>query len=302
MFKKIGVVLYVSILYVCSTVTYASPWGANYFPNTELITHEGKKVRFFDDLIKDKIVAINFMYTHCAEACPLETAQLIRVQKILGDKLGTDIHFYSISINPELDSPEVLNEYRQRFGAKWTFLTGNEQDIIHLRRKLGLYIEGVAEGDNKKNHNVSMIIGNQRTGRWMKRSPFENPYVLADQLSNWLSGWKSAQPKQRYATAPELRPLSTGESLFRTRCASCHTIDGKQQAQALGPDLLGITQRRELTWLVNWLRAPDKMIADKDPIALSLLNQYNGVLMPNLSLSQQDVNNLLHYLQDAKQQ
>ncbi|MGB5307338.1 MAG: SCO family protein, partial [Arenicellales bacterium] len=111
------------------------PWGANYFPNVTLTTHEGKEVRFFDDVIKDKVVAINFIYTHCPDTCPLETAQLVRVQNILGDRMGKDVFFYSISIDPERDTPEVLREYRERFGAEWTFLTGNKEDIIQLRQK-----------------------------------------------------------------------------------------------------------------------------------------------------------------------
>jgi len=220
----------------------ASPWGANYFPNVELITQDGETVRFFDDLIKDKIVVINFIYTSCPDTCPLETAQLVKVQNLLGERVGKDVFFYSISIDPENDTPEALSEYRQRFGAKWTFLTGNNEDIISLRRKLGLYIEEIQDGSN--NHNVSMIIGNQATGQWMKRSPFENTYVLADQVGNWLSGWKSVQPDKDYADAPELRSISLGEQLYRTRCATCHTVTGNELPGALGPDLLGVTERR----------------------------------------------------------
>ena len=189
-----------------------SPWGADYFPNPQLVTQDGDIVRFFDDLIEDKIVAINFIYTSCPDTCPLETAQLMRVQNILGDRLGRDIHFYSITIDPEHDTPEVLKEYRARFGAKWTFLTGAENDIIDLRRKLGLYVEEIQDGSN--NHNVNMIIGNQATGRWMKRSPFENPHVLADQLGNWLTGWRSPPAGEDYANAPTLRMYRRGSGCF----------------------------------------------------------------------------------------
>ncbi len=274
----------------------ASPWGANYFPNIELTTHEGNQVVFFDDLIKDKVVAVNFIYTLCPDVCPLETAQLTRVQKILGDRLGNDVFFYSISIDPETDTPEVLAEYRARFGARWTFLTGDKQEIITLRRKLGLYIAEADDGANKNNHNVSMIIGNQATGRWMKRSPFENPYVLADQIGNWLSGWVSVQRGPDYADAPDLRPLAKGEPLFRTRCASCHSTDGQRKTGDLGPDLLGVTRIRDQEWLVKWLLAPDRMIAGKDPLALALLKQNNGLAMPNLRLNRQEVLELIAYM------
>jgi len=279
-----------------SSVHAATPWGANYFPNVPLTTHEGKTVHFFDDLIKDKVVVINFIYTHCADSCPLETAQLIRVQKIMGDRLGKDVFFYSITIDPENDTAATLKEYRERFKARWTFLTGDKDDIILLRKKLGLYIEEIQDGSN--NHNVSLIIGNQATGRWMKRSPFENPHVLADQIGNWLTGWKTAAVSNDYTHAPKLRNISRGEQIFRTRCASCHTVTGNELAEALGPDLLGINKRRDKQWLFDWLKAPDQMLAKKDPIAVALFKQYNNLVMPNMRLNQQEAQQLLNYISD----
>ena len=274
----------------------SSPWGANYFPNVPLITDDGDTVHFFDDLIEDKIVAINFIYTTCVDSCPLETAQLVKVQQILGDRLGKDVFFYSISIDPEHDTPAVLSEYKERFGANWMFLTGDNDDIISLRRKLGLYIEEIQDGSN--NHNVNMIIGNQATGRWMKRSPFENPYVLAEQIGNWLTDWKAPPKGGDYASAPKLRDVLPGERLFRTRCATCHTVTGEEPENALGPDLLGVTGKRDINWLVNWLRAPDQMLAQQDPIALALYAQYDELAMPNMRLNKQEALDLLSYLDE----
>ena len=277
-----------------ATAAAASPWGANYFPNVELVTHDGETVRFFDDLIENKVVAINFIYTTCVDTCPLETAQLTKVQQILGDRLGKDIFFYSITIDPDHDTPVVLRRYRDQFKAQWAFLTGKESDIVLLRKRLGLYLPEIQDGSN--NHNVSMIIGNQATGRWMKRSPFENPYVLADQLGSWLTGWKDAPRGPDYAQAPQLRAISDGEQLYRSRCAICHTVDGSGD-QVVGPDLQGVTLRRDRQWLVEWLRAPDKMLERGDPIATALLKAYNGVPMPNLRLSEVDVTDILGYLE-----
>jgi copper(I)-binding protein len=118
----------------------------------------------------------------------------------------------------------------------------------------------------------------------MKRSPFENPYVLADQLGNWLSGWKKAQKQDDYSNAPELRDLSRGEQIFRTRCATCHSVTGNEPKGALGPDLLGVTRRRDPQWLLDWLKAPDQMLNNKDPIAVALYEQYNKLAMPNMRL------------------
>ncbi len=205
--------------------TGGSMWGADYFPDVQLTTHEGKKVRFFTDVIKGKVVALNFIYTNCPDACALETARLREVQRILGDRVGRDVFLYSITIDPKHDTVKVLRKYAKRFqiGPGWLFLTGKDADIKLIRTKLGLYSE--EEGDNIKDHNLSFIVGNQATGQWMKLSPFENPYVLATQLGSWLQNWKMPPKEKRdYAEAPEVRNISKGEELFRTRCASCHTI------------------------------------------------------------------------------
>jgi protein SCO1/2 len=281
-----------------------SPWGADYFPNIPLITHEGKKVLFFDDLIKDKVVVINFIFTRCPDACPLETARLREVQKILGDRVGKDVFMYSISIDPEYDTPELLKEYAEKFGVEpgWLFLTGKNEDIIHLRKKLGLY-NPEEEGGNLQAHTLSLIMGNQSTGRWQKGSPFENPYVLATQIGSWLHNWKlPPRKKQDYASAPELRNVSEGENLFRTRCAACHTIGARDEVRAgvpdIGPDLLNVIQRRDREWLIRYMKEPDKMLEERDPVAVALYHAYKSVRMPNLRLSDMDVQKLMNYIEE----
>ena len=68
-----------------------SYWGANYFPNVPLITQDGKTIHFYDDMLRGKIVLINFIYTECGETCPLETAKLVQVYKLLGDHMGKTV-------------------------------------------------------------------------------------------------------------------------------------------------------------------------------------------------------------------
>ena len=280
-----------------------SRWGAGYFPNVPLVTQDGRTVRFFDDLLKDKVVAINFIFTSCPDSCPLETARLANVQRILGDRVGRDVFFYSISIDPTHDTPAVLKAYAEKFqvGPGWQFLTGDEQDITLLRKKLGVFMEELQK-DGSTDHNLSLIVGNQATGRWMKLSPFENPYVLATQLGSWLHNWKLSDPDQKsYADAPKLRTPSRGETLFRTRCAPCHTIGGGEivvgaNGKPLGPDLSGVTEKRPRDWLTRWLADPERMLAEKDPIAVELQTAYNGVLMPNMRLNTLEIDALLEYL------
>ena len=162
-----------------------SPWGDAYFPNVELTNQNGQKVHFYDDLLKNKVVAINFIYTHCGDSCPAETASLRQVHRLLADRMGQDIFFYSISIDPEHDKPQVLKEYANRFkiGAGWSFLTGTKNDTTLLRKKLGLYREDI-EKNKLKEHNINFIIGNEATGQWLKKTPFDEPKSLA-----WLLGY-----------------------------------------------------------------------------------------------------------------
>lgn len=281
-----------------------SIWGANYFPNIPLVTHEGKTVRFFDDLIKGKVVAINFIYTSCPDVCPLETAMLREVQEILGDRVGRDVFMYSITIDPDHDTPEALRKYMEKFevGPGWLFLTGKKDDITLLRRKLGLYREEVG-ADKLEAHGVSGIMGNQSTGRWMKMSPFENPYILATQIGSWLPNYKvPGRKEQDYADAPKVRTISKGESLFRTRCAACHTIGTKDSVKSgtrqVGPDLSFIAAKRDRAWLIRWLREPDKMLAEKDPLAVALFAEFDNVAMPNLRLNDVDIQALLAYIEE----
>ena len=275
-----------------------SRWHANYFPNVPLVTHHGKTVRFYDDLIKDKVVVINFIFTSCKDVCPAETARLRQVQRELGDRVGRDVFIYSISIDPETDTPAVLKRYAQKFkvGAGWLFLTGKAEDIQLLQEKLGLFI---ADLPDPEDHNVNLIVGNEATGRWMKRSPYDDPKILAEVIGSWLHNWKNSDTTAgKYADAPALGRLSRGEYLFRTRCTSCHALGTEG---FLGPDLMGVTEKRDPAWLVRWLKEPDQMLAEGDPIAIELAARYRDLPMPNLGLNDVDVAALIDYMASESQ-
>jgi protein SCO1/2 len=112
-----------------------SPWGASYFPNVPLVTQDGKTVRFYDDLMKGRKVLINFIYALCDQACPLDTANMARVQKMLGPRVGSEVFMYSITLDPEHDTPQALKAYAEQYGAGpgWLFLTGKREDIDAVR-------------------------------------------------------------------------------------------------------------------------------------------------------------------------
>ena len=269
------------------------PWGADYFPNVPLVTQDGKVVRFYDDLLKGKSVAINLIYTHCSASCPLETAKLAQVQRLLGDRVGKDVFFYSISIDPQHDTPEVLKAYMQKYhlGPGWLFLTGKEEDIKLVAKRLGL--SSLTDLSNRDGHMPSLMIGNEPTGRWVRQSAVDNPRFLAVQMGNFF-GWKNAVPTRSYAELTEPPKVDEGARLFNHQCAACHTV-GK--GDAIGPDLANVTKRRDHCWVTRYITEPDKMLAEKDPIAVELFNKYKNVRMPNLSLNPDDVAVLLSHIE-----
>ena len=266
------------------------------FPNVTFTTQDGTSVRFYDDLIKGKIVAINLIYTTCEYSCPLETAKLAQVQRLLGARMGRDVFFYSITIDPEHDTPAVLKEYANRYhaGPGWVFLTGKRVDIERVSKHLGLFSErdrATADG-----HLPYLLVGNEATGQWMRNSAMDNPAFMARTIGDWLDSWQTAprEPLKSYAEVPRLA-FNRGQYTFATQCAACHTIG---RGDHIGPDLLGITASRDRAWLTRFIVEPDKVVAERDPIALSLRDKYKPVRMPNLALTDQDAAAILGYLEE----
>jgi protein SCO1/2 len=268
-----------------------SPWSSNYFPNLPVVTHDGKKLRFYDDLIKGKIVVINFIYTSCTDICSLSTARLAQVRELLGDRVGRDIFFYSITLDPVLDGPEVLKKYAANFydGPGWLFLTGEPEDIDAIRQKLG------ERSRSLKEHRNDVMLGNDATGEWGRDSIFTDIARLAQTI-------RDMDPEEREtAHAPANTHLGDkvmnlggpGQALFMKACSSCHTVGN---GALVGPDLAGVTARRDQDWLIRFITSPGKMISGGDPLALALVAEHNGLRMPNLGLTDNDARDVLAYL------
>lgn len=279
---------------LCAGVASAASFHGDWFPNVVLTDQDGRKHKFYDDVIKDKVVALNFIYTKCTDVCPTDTAQMLQVSALLGDRVGKDIFFYSISIDPDNDTPAVLRRYKEMFGigSNWTFLTGNKDDVALIQRKLGMI---GARVPSLKEHNTSLIVGNEKTAQWIKRSPYDHPKILANLLSNSLNNFTGGGAGLLpFSAAPEISNRTRGDVLFRSRCMACHTVG---EGDKLGPDLAGVVARRDHDWLVRWLKEPDKMIAEGDPIAVSMKAAYRNLPMPNLGLNDTDAAALIEFLQ-----
>jgi cytochrome oxidase Cu insertion factor (SCO1/SenC/PrrC family)/cytochrome c2 len=271
----------------------SSRWGEGYFPNTPVVTHDGNTVRFYDDLIKGKIVVISFIYTSCTDFCPLTTARMSQVEEKLGDLVGRDIFFYSITVDPENDTPEKLKEYADAFsaGPGWRFVTGKPDDIRSILAKLGERRRQLTE------HRNGIVIGNDATGEWSKDTLFGNLDRLVMVIRSMDPKWRDqvrTPPHDEASNTGLLFNDQPGQSLFKKICAPCHTVG---VGDRVGPDLHGITDRRERAWLSSYIRNPHKMRAQKDPVALALAAKYKAARMPILGVTEIDATDLIAYLQ-----
>lgn len=157
----------------------------NLIPNVPLLTHEGKLVRFYDDLIKNKTVLINFMYVRCGDICPGMTANLRRVQEEFGDRIGKDVFMYSVSLDQ--DTPEMLKGYAELFNVQpgWTFLTGKKDDIETLRTQLGFNSWDKKVDKDKTEHIGVVKFGIEHLGRWGMTPALGEPKYIAEYV-RWM--------------------------------------------------------------------------------------------------------------------
>jgi protein SCO1/2 len=151
--------------------------GQETFPNVPLRTQHGTAVRFYDDLVKGKVVLINFFFTSCTSICPRTTDNLKKVQAALGEHLGREVVMISISVDPRADTPAVLEQYALGYGTKagWYFVTGRMEDINLVRRRLGVN----RDGGDKTQHTGLLVYGNDATGQWAATPAMGEPAVIA---------------------------------------------------------------------------------------------------------------------------
>jgi protein SCO1/2 len=141
-----------------------TPAAQKYFTDVALVNQDGKTVRLYSDLLKGKIAVINSFYATEHDTCTAMFRNLEKLQMALGDHVGKDVFFISISVDPLTDTPSVLNAFAQKFNARpgWSFITGAKENVITALRKLGMYVE------SKDDHMMILVIGNEPTGLWKK--------------------------------------------------------------------------------------------------------------------------------------
>ncbi|HEX2255110.1 MAG TPA: SCO family protein [Afifellaceae bacterium] len=149
-----------------------------YFTDLPVTTQDGQTLRFYSDVLKDKVLLVSLFYTSCKGACPVTTAKMAAVQELLGEDFGRRIHFVSITVDPENDTPAVIRDYAAQFGARdgWLFLTGDQEDLRTIAYRLG------HRHENVEAHPPLYLVADTRRGYWRKLMPNVATEPLAEML------------------------------------------------------------------------------------------------------------------------
>lgn len=150
-----------------------------WFSDRTLLSQQGETLQFYTDVLKDRVVLINFMFTHCETACPMSTQRLAQVQQQLQERGVDQVRLVSISVDPQRDTPQRLREFAEHFdaGPDWLFLTGQRQDVDFVLGRLGQVTP------NPEAHQTLYLLGNVKTGHWVKMLGFSPVEQIVEQLT-----------------------------------------------------------------------------------------------------------------------
>ena len=151
-----------------------------FFSDREVIDQNGNKLRFYSDVLQDKVVLINVIFTNCEDACPMITNHLVRTRRALAPAVQEDVWFVSMSTDPERDTPEAMKAFAEKQGAdleRWLFLTGTPEDMTFLLQKIRRY------NPNINAHSTQLLVGTTRERHeWIPLPPGLQPDAIATVL------------------------------------------------------------------------------------------------------------------------
>src|ERR1051326_8359915 len=168
-----------ALLLACAPVVAAD--APLRIPNVPAVDQNGKSHNFYTDLVKDRVVAVNFVFTSCTTICPVMGATFAQVQKLLGSR--DDVSLISISIDPRNDTPARLAAWGKKVGARpgWTLVTGAPADIEALQRAMGVFTA------DKNEHGPIVIVGDDRTATWQRINGFASAATIAGELRKFAA-------------------------------------------------------------------------------------------------------------------
>jgi cytochrome oxidase Cu insertion factor (SCO1/SenC/PrrC family) len=199
------------------------------FPDVTLINQDGVRVRFHSDLVQNKIVAINFIFTTCKGICPPMSANFAQLQKQLANRLGEDVALISVSVDPSVDTSERLKAWQQSFGGGpgWTLLTGDKPNVDRLLKEMRVFTA------DKNDHSPFILLGDDAAGKWIRVHGLTSPQKLAQMISDLHSA----------AQITPLRPSAPGSTVATVEGSSSRSDPMKSSDAALPPKQLSAAQR-----------------------------------------------------------
>lgn len=150
-----------------------------WFTDTMLKDQDGRELRFYSDVLKDKVVMLNVIFTHCNDACPLITRKLREVREAMGPELASQVTFVSVSSDPLNDTPAALKAFARKQGVdgpNWLFLTGDKANVDLVLGRLGQFLP------SPEQHSTQLIAGDVAGKRWSKIRPDAPPAAIAQRM------------------------------------------------------------------------------------------------------------------------
>jgi protein SCO1 len=177
---------------------------AERIPNHVVVTHEGSRALFYDDLIAGRTVVLHCM-SIATEPTYRTVESLARMQRLLAGRLGRDLFFYSLTVDPGRDTPRALREFAARHGAGpgWLFLTGESAALLDLRQRLFAHGPGHVHGMEGADCAMAMLrYGNAAVGLWGAVPARTDPAWIVQRLSWVESREHPVGPPRRRGPAP----------------------------------------------------------------------------------------------------
>lgn len=147
-------------------------------PDVPLIDQEGREKRFYSDVLEDRLVLMNAVFTSCTGTCPMQTSIFASTRDLLRRRGDLNVQIVSVSLDPITDTPARLREFATQYGADsdWLFLTGKKTDVDLALESMGL------DAPVPEEHTPIAVIGNEATGVWMKVINLTSPVELVEKI------------------------------------------------------------------------------------------------------------------------
>ena len=169
--------------------TASEAGGAMNIPDTALLDQDGREVHFYTDLVKDRVVAINFIFTTCTTICPPMGANFGKLQDLMGERAGREFQMISVSVDPAVDTPPRLKAWAAKFGRRpgWTLVTGSKPEVDTLLKALRVFTP------DKDDHSPIVLVGDERHGEWTRAYALAPAAKLAETIDQLLAAADSGE-------------------------------------------------------------------------------------------------------------